>query len=147
MTEVDILLHRIARKENYTIGKLYIDSKYFCDTLEDRVRDYNKDGDLLDAGETKIFGETAIPYTKPGLFYIVKVTWSPKFKRRLPRVLDVPHFDGILFHRGRIALHSHGCILVGENNKIGQLEKGAEYEQKLVKLLDVKDTIFKLRII
>lgn len=145
--EINLLIDRFAIRDTYTIGKLYINGIYFCDTLEDRVRDYNKDGDLLDKGETKIFGETAIPYTKPGLFYIVKVTMSPKFKRRLPRVFDVPHFDGILFHRGRIALHSHGCVLVGKNNKIGELENGKYWEEQLVKLLDVSNVTIKLRII
>ena len=144
---INLLLHRIAFRETYTIGKLYIDGVLFCDTLEDKVRDYNKDGDLLDKGETKIFGETAIPFSAPGKPYIMVVTMSPKFKRRLPRVLNVPHFDGILFHRGRIALHSHGCILVGENNKVGELENGKHWEEELVKILDVPNVIIKLTII
>ena len=54
-------LNRIALRKTYTIGKLYIDGKYFCDTLEDTVRDTNKSG-KFDNGEKKVKGKTAIPY-------------------------------------------------------------------------------------
>ena len=76
-----LLLKRVYLGPSYTVGHLYVDGKRICETIEDKVRDYNKDGDLLDAGETKIFGETAIPYGK----YIMDLTMSPKFKRLLPR--------------------------------------------------------------
>jgi len=128
---MELLLKRIALRPNYTIGKLYIDGVYFCDTLEDKVRDLNKDGDLNDPGETKVYAETAIPY---GTYKMI-VNWSPKFKRLLPRLLNVPHFDGILMHRGSNALHSAGCILIGKNTKVGMLTESAETEIKLVKLL------------
>ena len=126
--------------EKYTIGKLYIDGTLFSDTLEDRVRDYNKDGNLLGAGEDKVFGETAIPY---GTYKII-VNTSPKFKRLLPRLLDVKHFDGILIHgvkKGAIATdkHTHGCILVGENKVKGGLINSAEYTDRITDiLLDVQ---------
>lgn len=114
--------------EEYTIGSLFINEEYFCDTMEDRVRDYNKDGDLLDAGETKVFGETAIPY---GL-YKVRLTMSPKFKRLLPLLLHVPHFEGIRIHRGNTAGDSHGCILPGENKQKGKVLHSTKYEMLLV---------------
>lgn len=128
MNNMKLLLKRIALKDTYTIGKLYIDGEYFCDTLEDRVRDYNKDGDLMDAGETKIFGETAIPYGK----YKMNLSLSPKFKKILPRLLNVPHFDGILIHAGTKAEHSHGCILIGKNTVVGGLSQSREYQDKLI---------------
>lgn len=112
----------------YTIGSLFIDEKYFCDTIEDKVRDYNKDGDLLDAGETKIFGETAIPYGT----YQVDLTMSPKFKRVLPLVMGVRHFTGIRIHRGNTAGDSHGCILPGLNKKKGQVINSTSYEMKII---------------
>lgn len=112
-----LTLKRIALNEKYTIGKLYLDGEYFCDTLEDKVRDYNKDGDLLDKGETKVFGETAIPYGK----YKVILGYSPKFKKILPRVQNVPHFEGILIHSGNTAIDSHGCILLGFNKEKGKV--------------------------
>ena len=126
-----LILKRIALRETYTIGKLSIDNVYFCDTLEDKVRDYNKDGDLLDKGETKIFGETAIPY---GIYKVI-VNMSPKFGRLLPRLLGVKHFDGILMHRGRTSEHTHGCVLVGENKVVGQILNGQYWEEKLVEIL------------
>ena len=98
-------LERLYLKPDYTIGKLYIDGKYFCDTLEDQVRDLAK--------ERKIPGRTAIP---AGVYEVI-VNISPRFRRKLPRLLDVPGFDGILIHRGNTAEDTSGCILVGENRE------------------------------
>lgn len=114
----------------YTIGKMYIDGDYFCDTLEDRVRDINKNG-KFDNGEVKVAGETAIPYGR----YQVVVTMSPKFKRELPRLLNVPNFDGILIHRGNTDKDSAGCLLLGENKVKGKVINSTPYEQKLVSIL------------
>ena len=82
--KMKLLLKRIAQKPNYTIGRLYIDGQYFCDTLEDAVR------------EKKIAGKTAIP---EGTYEVI-VNRSPKFKRDLPLLIDVPNFEGIRIHRG-----------------------------------------------
>ncbi len=112
-----LTLKRIAFRPTYTIGKLYIDNNYFCDTLEDKNRDENRDGDLNDPGEEKVYGETAIPF---GTYNII-LNYSQKFKRILPRLLDVPHFDGILIHSGNIPEHTHGCILVGKNSQVGKV--------------------------
>lgn len=114
----------------YTIGKMYIDGEYFCDTLEDRVRDINKNG-KFDNGEVKVAGETAIPYGR----YQVVVNMSPRFKRELPRLLNVPNFEGILIHRGNTDKDSSGCILVGENKVKGKVINSTPYEQKLVSIL------------
>nr|DAM01317.1 MAG TPA: hypothetical protein [Bacteriophage sp.] len=114
----------------YTIGKMYIDGDYFCDTLEDRVRDINKNG-KFDNGEAKIAGETAVPYGR----YQVVVNMSPRFKRELPRLLNVPNFEGILIHRGNTDKDSSGCILVGENKVKGKVINSTPYEQKLVSIL------------
>ena len=120
-------LTRIALRPTYTIGRLLIDGERFCDTLEDRVRDTNKDGDLLDEGEQKVYGQTAIPY---GTYGVTLNVQSPKYSKRkaydfckgyLPRLLDVPHFEGILIHIGNKPEDSAGCILVGENKVVGGL--------------------------
>ena len=99
-----IKLHRRYLGEKYTIGPLFINGKYLCDTIEDKVRDFNKDGDLLDGGEKKVYAETAIPYGT----YNVELSMSPKFKRLLPLILDVRHFTGIRIHRGNTAKDSVG---------------------------------------
>lgn len=122
-------LKRIACKPGYTIGKLYIDGEYFCDTLEDPVRDLTR--------EPKIPGNTAIP---PGTYKVI-VNHSPKFKRLLPRLLNVPHFDGILMHRGNTAKDTSGCILVGENKRKGMVLNSTYYEERLVEILKDQTTI------
>jgi hypothetical protein len=127
-------------KDTYTIGKLYIDDKYFCDTVEDKVRDFNKDGDLNDLGETKVYGETAVPYGT----YDVEVTYSPKFKRELPLIKNVPHFEGIRIHRGNYAKDSLGCIIVGENKVKGGVLNSTKYEIELTRIL--KENIGKVTI-
>lgn len=129
---INLFLNRIWIKPTYTIGNLSIGDFPFCNTLEDTVRDINKDGDFIDdEDEYKVYGETAIPYGR----YHVTVTYSPKFKRELPLVLDVKHFIGIRIHRGVTNKHTSGCILVGDNTDIGKLSNGAYYEKKLTDLL------------
>jgi hypothetical protein len=129
-----LTLKRIAKKPGYTIGRLYVDDKYFCDTLEDTVRtlnDKNHDGDFDDAGEGKVYGKTAIPAGT----YTVKLTQSPRFKRVLPRLYNVPGFEGVLIHRGNTADDSSGCILVGENKAVGKVLNSATTEQELISIL------------
>ncbi len=115
-----IELKRIFKGKNYTIGKLYVNGKYFCDTLEDAVR------------ETKIAGITAIPAGR----YQIENSMSPRFKRRLPMLYNVPDFTGIRIHRGNTHEDTEGCILVGENKKKGMVINSTKYELKLVELLD-----------
>lgn len=116
----------------YTISTLGINGLRFCDVVEDKNRDANKDGDLNDTGETKVYAETAIPFGT----YEVVLTLSPKFKRRLPRLLNVPGFDGILIHRGNTAKDSAGCLIVGENKIKGGVINSTKYELELVELID-----------
>lgn len=114
---MEIILNRIKLTEDYTEGLLYINGVYFCDTLEDKTRDLNKDGDLNDPGETKVYGETAIPYGE----YVVQLTFSPKFNRIMPEVKAVAGFTGIRIHAGNTAKDTHGCILVGKKIEDGKI--------------------------
>lgn len=93
-----IELLRDARVLNATLGKLFVDGVYRCETLEDVVR----------AGP-KIHGQTAIPAGE----YKVIVNISNRFKRPLPLLLDVPGFEGVRIHPGNTAADTEGCILVG----------------------------------
>lgn len=127
---MELLLERKWIKEEYTIGRLYINGILFCNTLEDKVRDINMNG-TFDCGEFKISGHTAIPYGE----YEVIVNYSPKFKRELPRLLNVPHFEGILIHRGNTHKDSSGCVLVGENTKKGMVLNSTKYEVELTEIL------------
>lgn len=120
MKRVDFTLKRIAFKPTYTIGRLSESGAYFCDTLEDPVRDLkdlNGDGDFDDAGEGKIYGKTAIP---EGTYEIV-MTFSPKFNKIMPLLVNVPGYSGIRMHSGRKPEHTEGCILTGKNKIVGEL--------------------------
>lgn len=119
-------LKRIALKPNYTIGKLFINGAYYCDTIEDKVIDLNKNG-KFDDGLNKVMHQTAIPY---GTFKVV-VNHSPKFNRELPRLLDVPYFEGILIHNGSDQNSSSGCIIVGENKTVGKVINSTFYMNNL----------------
>lgn len=118
-----LLLERYALRDTYTIGRLFIDGVKVCDVLEDPVRDLSR--------EPKIPGRTAIPAGT----YDVVVNISPKFKRLLPRLLNVPGFDGILIHRGNTAEDTAGCILPGENRIVGRLVNSTHYEQLITERL------------
>ena len=125
---MEIQVQRRFRAPKYTVGTMFVDSVRFCDTLEDTDRDVNHNGSLNDPGEGKIMHETAIPYGT----YSVVLNRSPRFGRDLPRLLNVPHFDGILIHRGNTSEHTSGCILVGENKVKGRVINSTPYEIELV---------------
>ena len=126
---MELRLERIALRSEYTIGKLYVDGEYVCDTIEDTVRDLDKDGKFAN-GEVKIPGKTAIPYGRyeitmkvksPKYSNFSKYSWAKKYDGYLPRLLNVPHFDGVLIHVGNSALDSEACVLVGENKVVGKV--------------------------
>ena len=126
---MELILKRIALRSEYTIGKLYVDGEYVADTIEDTVRDLDKDGKFAN-GEVKIPGKTAIPYGRyeitmkvksPKYSNFSKYSWAKKYDGYLPRLLNVPHFDGVLMHVGNSALDSEGCIIVGENKVVGKV--------------------------
>ena len=126
---MELILKRIALRSEYTIGKLYVDGEYVCDTIEDTVRDLDKDGKFAN-GEVKIPGKTAIPYGRyeitmkvksPKYSNFSKYSWAKKYDGYLPRLLNVPHFDGVLIHVGNSALDSEACVLVGENKVVGKV--------------------------
>ena len=124
-------LERIFKGENYTIGRLYIDDIYFCDTLEDTIRSIDENGN------GKVYGKTAIPSGK----YNVIMSMSDRFKRVLPLLQNVPHFEGIRIHSGNTADDTHGCILVGKNTEIGKVTSSKIYETDLIKKLKGQKSI------
>lgn len=128
---IELELNRIYFSPIYTIGKLFVEGKLWCDTIEDVSRDLNKDGDLLDEGEAKVMHKTCIPFNR----YEVIVNMSGRFKRMLPRLLNVPHFDGILIHNGKNETSSSGCIILGENKVKGQVTNSTFWMNKLTDFL------------
>lgn len=108
-TKVILTVKRDTYTSKSTIGKLYLNDVFFCETLEDVSRDINKDGDLDDSGETKVYGQTAIP---AGTYKMI-INMSNRFKEELPLLINVKGFDGIRIHPGNSDKDTHGCILVG----------------------------------
>lgn len=138
-----ITLNRKFKKDTYSIGKLYIDGQYFCDTVEDKDRGLTDKDSLDKIKATKVYAKTAIPL---GTYKITMGIISPKFSKkayyksfcngRMPRLLNVKGFDGILIHRGSNADSSAGCIIVGKNTVKGGVTDSQYYFEKLYKVLD-----------
>ena len=122
---------RETKNDVCTIGSLFINDVFFCYTLEDKDRGLKQSDSLLFIQAKKIFGLTAIPSG----FYKLTVNQSPKFKRMLPRILDIKGFDGVLMHRGNSADHSLGCILVGYQKGDNAIFDSTKAENDLVNLL------------
>lgn len=142
-----ILLNRFYKGDAYTIGKLYINGEYFCDTLEDVDRGLLQTHSIEYINNHKVYGHTAIPR---GTYKITLNVQSSKYKIRkqyafcdgyLPRLLNIPGFDGILIHIGNYAKDSCGCILVGKNDVKGMVSNStATFKQLYEKLAAVKDS-------
>ena len=104
-----IEVKRLYKKADYTIGKMYIDGEYFCDTLEDTDRDLKQEYSLAELKEMKEYGKTAIPTGE----YIVTITYSNRFKKMMPLINDVPAFSGVRMHPLNTSKETEGCIGVG----------------------------------
>lgn len=124
---MEIILKRIAKKKDYTIGRLYVNGTYVCDTLEDKDRGLTASMSVAQICGVKVHGETAIPM---GRYLVDMKTVSPRFggraqyqfcKGRLPRLCNIPGFSGVLIHCGNTAKDTEGCILVGENKEVGKV--------------------------
>ena len=141
---MELILERIAKRKTYTIGHLYIrqqvmdeylpgtEDKYFCDTLEPTWRDYAN-------GAYKVKGRSAIPEGR----YALVISWSPKFKAWLPILLGGPEFNkqwqGIRIHAGNTAKDTQGCILVGRNQRVGEVLESRKWLYELKqKIVDAK---------
>ena len=117
---MEILLKRIARKQTYTIGRLFINGVYFCDTLEDY--------DALYFGKPKTMHKTAIPC---GRYEVLLDNYSPKLGNRepyktlcngcVPLINKVPNFSGVRIHIGNSDKDTDGCPLVGKNKVVGRV--------------------------
>ena len=148
---MELILERIAKRKTYTIGRLCIrrqvideylpgiEDQYFCDTLEPTWRDYAH-------GAYKVKGRSAIPEGR----YAVVISWSPKFKQWLPILLGGPEFNkqwqGIRIHAGNTAKDTQGCILVGRNQRVGEVLESRkwlyELKQKIVEAKDKGETVW-----
>lgn len=146
-----ITVIRKYKKRDYTIGNLYIDGEWFCNTLEDTDRELYQGMGEKWISEHKIYGQTAIPY---GTYRITLDIVSPKYSQKpqynqisgkLPRLLDVPGFEGILIHIGNYPKDTAGCILVGMNRiKGGVLDSSKTFwklYEKMYKAAEKREEI------
>lgn len=148
-----IRVDRRYKKETYTIGNLYVDGVWFCNTIEDKDRGLNQMDPLSTIKARKVYAETAIP---SGRYRITLDVVSPKFsansyyykvcRGRMPRLLNVPGYEGILIHCGTSALDSAGCLIVGMNTVKGKVTSSRVCFERLYKKMqeanDRHETIY-----
>lgn len=128
---MEILVKRIAKKETYTIGKMYIDGKYFCDTLEDKDRGLSQSMTEEEIRKRKVYGLTAIP---TGAYKVI-VNYSERFGKRMPLLLDVKGYAGVRIHSGNTPADTLGCILVGRNTAKGMVTESRKTFLRLMETL------------
>lgn len=133
-----LYLQRTALRQNYTIGHLYIDGKYFCDILEDTDRHLTTYLKLSVINTLKVPGKTAIP---TGIYRIVMTKsthfatrdWSKVYNGMVPLLESVKGFDGVRIHPGNSSEDTEGCLLTGKNKAVGQV---TESKQTYLQLMD-----------
>src|SRR5690348_11501219 len=80
-----------------TLGVLFVDGRFRAFSLEDEISD------------VKVPGQTCIPAGR----YQILLTWSPKFNKVLPELMNVPGFTGVRIHAGNTKADTAGCVLLG----------------------------------
>lgn len=140
-----LLVKRTYKGPKYTIGKLYVDSQYFCDTIEDVDRGLKQGMPLNDILRIKVKSKTCIPY---GTYVVTINVVSGKYSNytkypfakevgaRMPRILNVPGFEGILIHPGTTEEDTDGCLIVGQNKIKGKVINSQATWRNLYKLLE-----------
>lgn len=138
---MEIIVDRKWKKPTYTISNLTINGEWFCNVIEDtdrnldssmsssyikKIKDVNKNGKNDDA-------ITAIPR---GTYKVTIDIVSPTFSKKsfyksscngkVPRLLNVPGFDGILIHAGVSEKSTAGCLIIGLNKIKGQVTNSQE---------------------
>lgn len=131
---MELTLERRWKKDTYTIGNLYINGIFFCNTLEDKDRGLSQSMPVSKIKEVKIAAVTAIP---TGRYRILMDVVSPKYSLKpwyfsnchggkVPRLDNVPGYSGILIHVGNTDKDTNGCILVGKNDVKGMVTKSKD---------------------
>ena len=135
-------LTRIAKRPTYTVGRLYVDGVYFCDTLEPTDRNLSSAMTAWEIQCRKVKGKTAIPR---GTYFIDMTHVTEKFKARkwakanggrVPRLEGVRGFDGVLIHVGNTSEDTEGCILVGQNKQVGKVLNSTATYLRLFEMMD-----------
>lgn len=127
---------RLYKKADYTIGKMYIDGEYFCDTLEDTDRGIAQGMALSTLKEMKEYGKTAIPTGE----YVLTITYSNRFAKMMPLINDVPAFSGARIHPLNTSKETDGCIGVGicDNPNKDWIRDSRKTYNKLMRILEYR---------
>lgn len=147
---MEIKVDRKWKKEKYTIGRLYIDGEFICNTIEDTDRGLTQSMSEEEIKSKKIYGQTAIP---TGRYKVLMDVVSPKFsqkefymnvcKGKVPRLEGIKGFSGVLIHSAATADNVEGCIGIGFNTEIGRLTSIKEaFEKVYSKLSSSKEDIW-----
>lgn len=141
-------LERIFSNSTYTIGKLYLNDKYICDTIEDTDRKLSSNMTVDEIKKIKVQNKTAIPY---GTYKVAMDVVSPSYSKvdyyvknygaKMPRLLNVKGFEGVLIHPGNTEKDSAGCIIVGSNKVKGKVINSRAIFDKLYKLIKGKNDL------
>lgn len=142
-----LTLKRKFLGDKYTIGDLLIDGRFFCNIIEDAVRKLPGTCPYTPKGQScqckgKVYAQTAIPAGT----YKITMEYSPRFKRKLPLLHNIPHFIGILIHSGNDESSSAGCLIVGNNTIKGKVTNSRVTSDKLNAILS-KETQITIEII
>ena len=130
-----LTVDRKWKKEGYTIGKLFIDDIFFCNTLEDKDRGLTS---IMPIEKIKAMKKAAVTAIPTGTYNVRMDVVSPKYSSkewyvkkcngaRMPRLENVPGYVGVLIHPGNTAEETEGCILVGKNDVVGKVTKSKDY--------------------
>lgn len=143
-----VLVKEVASRDLYTISKLFVDGNYHCDVLQDTNRGLTQSMTLEEINSIKVKGKTAIP---KGTYRVTLNVVSPRFSQKaqyafcqgkLPRLLDVPGYEGVLIHIGNTPEDTDGCLLVGYNKVKGQVIDSTKAFKELYSILSsAKDEI------
>lgn len=138
-----VLVKRIFNNSQYCISHLYVDDVYICDCIEDTDRGWHNLMSDAWIRNNKVYAKSSIPI---GTYDLTMNVVSPKFSQkpyykkfcggRVPRVLNVPGFDGILIHKGNTERDSAGCLIVGYNTVKGQVTNSQKAFEKLYGILN-----------
>lgn len=124
-----ITIDRAWKKDGYTISRLYVNGELFgCNCLEDTDRGLRQDMTVEEIKKKKVYGQTAIPSGSYECVY----TYSNRFKKMLPLLLNVKGFEGIRIHSGNSAKDTEGCILIGKNDKVGWISNSRLWTDRLI---------------
>lgn len=139
---MELKLRRKFKGSDYTIGDLSINGEFFCNTIEDTVRELPEICSDTSRGRSctckeKVYAKTAIPAGS----YKITLEYSPKYKWKMPCLHDVPHFLGILIHSGNTEADSAGCIIVGKNTVKGKVLNSRATFQRLYALFENEEDI------